>query len=231
MADFVEADLRKLSVTAGLAVTVCAVAIPLMLSGCGKGNSNTAQRAEPTPDSPVSRQSAASAQTPAGASPSAAQQPQGGPQTRATSGQRVEYDTLIEFTEGGNSDALKVSGWSIAEAGFTWTEGTAAMLSLRVPPADSPVTLKMKAAGSIKEPEVPFQPVEIDINDEKIADLQVGNTAEFSVPVPEHLTKSGGVLTIALRTPKAASPKDLGLNEDARVLGIRVFNIALSTVQ
>jgi hypothetical protein len=164
-----------------------------------------------------------------GANPSNAADSSGGGQT--AKGQEVDYGTLIDFTAGGNSDRLKVSGWSTPETGFTWTEGTAAILAMRVPPTDSPVTLKMKAAGSIKEPELPFQPVEVYVNNEKIGDLQVANTAEFSAPIPQGLTKGGGLLTIALRTPKAASPKTLGLNEDTRVLGIRLFNIELSKVQ
>ena len=145
----------------------------------------------------------------------------------AAAGQEVQYGVLVDFTIGGGSDPLKVSGWSKAEPDFTWTQGTTAILAARVKPTEKPVTMRLKAAGMIKPPDLPFQPVEVFVNNEKVADLQVGDTAEFSIAIPPEMTKAGGLLTITFRVPKAASPKALGLNQDERVLGIRVFNLTL----
>ncbi|HSH39948.1 MAG TPA: hypothetical protein VK993_14325, partial [Chthoniobacterales bacterium] len=150
------------------------------------------------------------------------------PQAQTTAGaaaQEIEYGTLIDFTAGGSAELLKVSGWSKPETGFTWAEGNSATLAVRVRPTDSPITMRMKAAGLIKEPELPFQPVEVYVNNDKVADLQVGSTAEYNVAIPQGFTKAGGLLTVSFRIPKAASPKSLGQNEDERVLGIRIFNL------
>lgn len=141
---------------------------------------------------------------------------------------KVEYGTKIEFGLGGNSEPFKASGWSKAEAKFTWSEGTAAVLRVKVAPTEGTVALKMTLAALIKEPELPFQPVEVAVNDEKIADWEVGKTDVFTAAIPHNITKVGGVLTITFRTPKSTSPKALGLNEDPRILGICCLNFELS---
>lgn len=135
--------------------------------------------------------------------------------------------TLIEFKTGGNSDDYRVSGWSHTEPDFTWTEGPSAMLSFTLPADVGPLVLKMKLAGLIQPPELPAQPAEIYINQQKIGEWQVGETAELQTDVPVALTKAGS-LTLELRTPKATSPKALGKSEDGRVLGLCVFNLTFA---
>jgi len=139
------------------------------------------------------------------------------------------YDTPIDFGTAGTSASIKGSGWSKPEEQFTWTEGNTATLVIPVSPTDAQVTLRMRLSGMIKEPEFPTHPVEVYVNDQKIADWQVGNTAPFSTPIPKELTKAGGRLAFTLKMPKAVSPKDLGKGEDPRALGICVFDLELST--
>jgi hypothetical protein len=88
--------------------------------------------------------------------------------------------------------------------------------------------LKIKLAGLTKDPELPFQPVEVYVNDEKVADWRVGaNPAEFSVAIPKKMTSRGGLLTITLKIPKATSPKALGMSVDPRVLGVSCYDLQL----
>jgi hypothetical protein len=140
----------------------------------------------------------------------------------------LPYGSKIVFGLGGNSDSYKVAGWSKTEEKFTWSEGTSATLRIPVAATEDSVSLKMRLAALIKAPELPFQPVEIQVNDQKIAEWQVGDTAEFVASIPHDLTKPGGVLTILIKTPKATSPKALGLNADPRVLGICCLDLELS---
>lgn len=142
----------------------------------------------------------------------------------------LEYGTSIGFAKGGNSDAFKVSGWSTTEEKFTWSEGTVAVLKMATAPTNNPVVLKMTVAALIKEPELPAQPVEVSINGQKIADWQVGNTAELTAAIPPEISKMGGTLTITFNTPKATSPKALGLSADSRILGICCYRLELSKI-
>lgn len=140
----------------------------------------------------------------------------------------IQYGSKITFGRGGNSEPYKKGGWSPTEEKFTWSEGTSAQLRIPVPATNDPVTIKMTIAALIKPPELPFQPVEVFINDQKITEWQVGNTSEFTARVPPDLTKQGAVLNIELKTPKATSPKALGLNADPRVLGISCHYLEMS---
>jgi hypothetical protein len=140
----------------------------------------------------------------------------------------VPYGTRITFGQGGNSDSYKVSGWSTTEEKFTWSEGTGAELRVPVVATEDIIVLKIRMAALVKSPELPSQPVEIQINGQKIAEWQVGNTAEFVAAIPHDITKLGGVLAINIKTPKATSPKALGLSADPRVLGICCLDLELA---
>ena len=151
------------------------------------------------------------------------------PAVDGTSGPvELPYGNRIAFGQGGNSGSYKVSGWSKTEEKFTWSEGTSATLRIPVPATEDTVSLKMRLAALTKAPELPFQPVEIHVNDQKIAEWQVADTAEFVASIPHDLTKAAGVLTIVIKTPKATSPKALGLSADPRILGICCLDLELS---
>ena len=141
----------------------------------------------------------------------------------------LAYGTKVSFRTGGDSEPLRVSGWSGTESQFTWTEGTAAVLAMRVSPTNEPVELKMTLAGLTKDPEVRYQPVEVYVNDQKVADWQlIADAAEFSAPVPQEITRRGGLLRIMLKIPKATSPKALGMSADPRVLGVACYDLQLA---
>ena len=140
----------------------------------------------------------------------------------------LAYGTKVSFGQGGGSERYKESGWSKTEEKFTWTEGTVAALKMKVPATADSITLKIRMSGLIKEPALPFQPVEVEVNGQKIADWQVGDLSEFVAAIPHDITKKGGELTITLKTPKATSPKALGINPDPRILGICCLSLEIS---
>jgi hypothetical protein len=140
----------------------------------------------------------------------------------------IDYGAKVSFGQDGNSERFRLSGWSKAEEKFTWTEGPVAVLRMRIPATQDSVTLRMKLSGLAKEPILPFQPLEVRVNDQKVADWEVSNAAEFAAAIPPDVTRSGGELTITLKTLKATSPQSLGLNTDSRVLGICCFEFELS---
>ncbi len=149
--------------------------------------------------------------------------------TESSSGTpELQFNSKMAFSKGGNADAYKVGGWSQTEEKFTWLEGTSARLRVQLPSAKETVTLKARLAALTKTPELPAQPVEVYINDTKIAEWQVAETSEFTVALPNEITKSGGVLTIEFKMPKATSPKTLGLSSDSRILGICFHDLEFS---
>ena len=148
------------------------------------------------------------------------------PETAAPS--PVAYGVKIGFGKNGEAARFMTSGWQQAEDEFTWTEGTSAALTMRISPTAAPVTLKMTMAGMIKPPELVAQSVGVYVNEDKIADWQVGDPALFSASIPGEITRKGGTLYLLFEIPKATSPKQLGVSEDPRVLGVRVFDLQLT---
>jgi hypothetical protein len=144
-------------------------------------------------------------------------------------GQRSVVGHQIEFGQGGGSEPYRTSGWSHTEARFTWTEGKSAKISLPVGRETGPFTLTMALAAFSYAPDWPNQPVEVFVNGGKLADWQVGrNMAEYRVTIPAITAKGEGTVEIELRTPKATSPKSVGLNEDPRLLGVCLQSLELT---
>lgn len=150
--------------------------------------------------------------------------------SQSASAKQYAYGTKISFTQAGAATGYQVSGWSNPEAQFTWTEGNTAVLAVRVPATQAEVALKMRVAGFLNPPQLTTQPVEVFVNDQKIADWQVGELAEQTAMIPVDVVKSGGLLTFTFRIPKATSPKTAGVAEDPRVLGICVHEVELRKV-
>lgn len=139
-----------------------------------------------------------------------------------------QLGTVVRFAADGNSGKYRDSGWNEAETQFTWTRGNTSTLKFVLPPKSDALVLRMRLAGLIKPPELPFQPVEVYANDKKIADWQVRETADFSATILANVLRPNGSLTITLRIPRASSPKNLGIGNDSRVLGVSCFEVQIS---
>lgn len=139
-----------------------------------------------------------------------------------------DYGTVVTFALGGQSEMYRTAGWSKTEEKFTWTEGQSASLTMDVKPSATPVTMRMRLAGLINPPDLPFQLVEVFLNEEKVAEWQVADTADFTAAIPKAITEIGGTMKIALKIPKASTPKALGQGNDPRMLGICCFEFELS---
>jgi len=146
----------------------------------------------------------------------------------ASNSNEYSVGTMINFGSAGNSRPFKVSGWSEAETKHSWTSGAVSVIAMRISASADPLTLKVKCGGFTKDPEVSSQPVEVYANDEKIADWNVRELADYTAPIPPAISKDGGLLTITFKIPKAVSPKSLGMGEDPRLLGLTCVEVSLT---
>lgn len=137
------------------------------------------------------------------------------------------FGQVVHFGRGGDSDVYKRSGWGDTETEMTWTNSRSAVLVFTLPDSEKPLRLRMRLAGFTYSPELPYQPVEVYANDEKIADWQVsdiGNhVAIISPSVANHQQ-----LYLELRMPRANSPKALKVGEDLRVLGVSCYELEMT---
>jgi hypothetical protein len=157
----------------------------------------------------------------------------------------VDYGMRIYFGFGGDGARIQISGWSGQERFFTWSEGHKASLGLRLPSDQHDVRLRFRMQALVKPPELPFQPVNVIVNSVKLASWEVAEEQTFNVVVPARLLHPpaslqakpgfqldpGFLALVDFEIPKAISPHQLGVGDDRRVLGIRMYELQISKVK
>ena len=154
-----------------------------------------------------------------------------------------EYGMRFFFGLGGESERIRIRGWSYTEAHFTWTVGESAALGVRLPPSKHPVRLRFKMAGMTAPPRVPVQRVDVQVNGEKLASWEVGEEDVFTLVVPRRFVAApkrppgaprpfvlepGTRLLIEFSLPHAISPAEFGQSGDQRRLGLRMAEFQLA---
>ena len=71
------------------------------------------------------------------------------------------------------------------------------------------------------------QRVEVLVNGQKVDYWVLSERCEKEIVLPA-LPKEDALYTLTFRFPDAASPKELGINEDGRVLGLAFFSMRFS---
>jgi hypothetical protein len=144
---------------------------------------------------------------------------------------RYQAGASIRFSSGGESERFRVAGWSDTEKDCTWTRGRSAKLKFSISKTEGPLVLKMRLMGLVSPPELPFQPVDVNVNGNKLAEWDVdGEPADYSATIPSTMM-NGGELEIELKTPKATTPRSLGMGDDKRVLGVCCAEMAISPLK
>lgn len=191
-----------------LAFTTAGCAVAALLS-CGCGPS---KEAGPTENSPAPTPTSASSPI-------------------ASASNEYSIGDKVLFGSGGNSQLFKISGWSDPEPTHSWTDGVVSVLAFRIIPVAEALTLKIKCGAFTNGEALKSQPVEVYANDEKIASWEVRDQADYTAPIPPAMSKSGGLLTITFKIPRAVSPKSLGMSSDPRLLGLACTELTLAPTQ
>lgn len=146
--------------------------------------------------------------------------------SKSEAGSPYTLGSKVRFGSGGDGTKFLGAGWSSPETGHTWSDKNSAVLLLKLEPTSEPLTVRMQLSGLKKAPELPFQPVEVFANGTKIADWEVGDEGEHTATVPaENITT--GPLRLELKIPKATTPKQLGMGNDERVLGVSIHALQI----
>ncbi|MCP3807850.1 DUF6311 domain-containing protein [Paenibacillus sp. Lou8.1] len=134
------------------------------------------------------------------------------------------YGHKINFGSSGDSHVIKGYGWGESEEKNTWTFGKEASLYfvLDKPKKDLMLSIRMSplTGGSLKE-----QHITLIANNHKIKELSITSTSDYQFLIPKDIVNNK--LKIILNLPNAATPKELGINGDTRVLALSVESLSL----
>jgi hypothetical protein len=164
-----------------------------------------------------------------GSDPAAAQDDIAASGPQSEEGSTYTPGTVVRFAAGENASRYKLSGWHQAEPALTWSSAQPALLGFKLAgaKADGPLTLKLKANGNILPPRLPAQRTIVRANDQQIAEWRITEVAEFKAVIPPDLIRTDRLLTLEFVNPDATSPKELGVSQDTRKLGIACFELSL----
>jgi hypothetical protein len=116
-------------------------------------------------------------------------------------------------------------GWAEPEGSTRWSVGLKSEIFFNVDqPGPARLVLTMEPFWARRHPS---QRVRIDLNDERLVELVLDRQGRtpHAIAVPAGVMRTHNVLRLIL--PDARSPASVGLNEDRRVLGVRVETLEL----
>jgi hypothetical protein len=140
----------------------------------------------------------------------------------------------VDFRPGGNSESVLGEGWSEhTDTWARWTDGPRATLRLRGRNGIERGSHLEMTLSAFVAPRHPRQRVTVSMNGRQLGVLeftqkQVANgPATIQLPVPSGVDACGDELLLQLDLPDAQSPKNLGLSDDLRRLGVAMIELRL----
>ncbi|MBM6593716.1 sulfatase-like hydrolase/transferase [Microvirga pudoricolor] len=136
----------------------------------------------------------------------------------------------VSFKEGGNSQRFRFYGWGSAEDWGSWTSGSAAGLSFRLPADAQHLSLDLDTRGFLSTKG--RQTVRVYANKELIGTLQYADDTReqrVSFPIPDNALRSTpGRLTIKFEIAEPTSAQELvPTSPDTRKLGLGLHSLSL----
>jgi hypothetical protein len=138
----------------------------------------------------------------------------------------------ISFTQGGTSPKYTRRGWYPTESWGTWTEGSNSVVTLKlsnIPDRDMALSIEGHCFLTEKHP---VQDVEVLVNQHPVDTLRYAfpsSTETRVVTIPKSFIEElKGRLIIEFKNKNPKSPAELGVNTDARPLGLGIVSLRLS---
>jgi hypothetical protein len=149
----------------------------------------------------------------------------------------LDRHARVDFRPGGNSQAFLGEGWSEkVDEWAHWTDGPRATIRLGKPHrserGERGGELEMTLSAFVS-PRHPRQRVTVSLNGRQLGiieltEAQVGSgPAKIHLPVPSGVDACGDEMLLTLDLPDAQSPKNLGLSDDFRRLGIAMIELRM----
>jgi hypothetical protein len=146
-------------------------------------------------------------------------------------GQVYPIGERISFAQGGTGHKYTGSGWFGAEPWGTWTDGSSSVVLLKpsvVPTQDMALSIEGQAFLTDKHP---VQDIEVFVNHHPVEMLRYTFPSGIDtrvITIPQSLIQEKkGLLIIEFKIKNPKSPAELGLNTDARLLGLGLVSLRM----
>ena len=141
---------------------------------------------------------------------------------------------VVDFSCQGSGQFYASEGWSHQEDWGRWSENEGGRIDLRIANYNGQqLTLEIEY-GALVHPRQPCQRVEIAGDGGRVIAKQEfclssgGNLPKlYRYSLPAGMVLADGLLTMFIKTPDAISPKQLGMSEDSRILGVGLKTLRL----
>jgi hypothetical protein len=146
----------------------------------------------------------------------------------------------IAFGANGNSERYVLDGWGHVEDGHRWTLGRESRV--RLPLSEGPVgcvpaccvpaccVIVIDVIPYIRLPDLPGQAIMLALNGRLLTTIQLSDSRIFALQVPADVTRLRGDPVLTITNLMAGVPRDHGLADDGRPLGIMVLGITVCQV-
>ena len=140
----------------------------------------------------------------------------------ATSPDLYRWGTRLDFGEGKPAVSLLGGGWGNPQLQLIWTVGRQADLRLEVERPPRAVVLEAFFKPFLATGELDSQRIQVRLNG-KSAGVWTATENQFQIfrmRLEAHLFPESGEVILSLETPDSRSPQEVGVGQDARILGI-----------
>lgn len=148
---------------------------------------------------------------------------------RVKSALLYEWGTLIRFDSGGAAKRFLREGWSEPEGSYTWTRGHQSSLGLEAAKPAGSVLLSATISPFLRQGRLDEQNVIIRVNGREAGRWRIRETGyqTRTLLIPAEWF-TGDRIVLTFEFPDAASPAELGLSGDKRILGLAFQSLRLS---
>ena len=137
----------------------------------------------------------------------------------------IAFNQPVTFGQNGSARSLNCTGIDFSEhADRSWTNALVAELDIQLPPSRQAVVVEIEAAPFTVPGVLTSQQLFIFLGGLFAGYGRFADKATLSFPLSRNIG-TNRLARMALVVPDAASPSDMGLNEDQRLLGICLTSI------
>lgn len=137
----------------------------------------------------------------------------------------IQPGEVVAFHKNGQ---YLVSGFSLPEPGWVWSEGPTSKMLFFMGTTKSNVLLTFKVLPALPKSGMALSVV-VKANGIKVSDWAFRNgeiyPAEKTIEIPQKLIEKDGKLEITFEYSETTRPKSLGINNDTRQLALQFINV------